>query len=215
MCSGRVDLKFVFRSFLRGMDGVFIGGCHLGECNYITHGNYDALNMVLVCRRILQQIGLNPERLRIEFMSGGEGQRFAEVVQNFGAAVKAIGPLGRSERLEPKVLKQRLEAVDKLVPYLKLVAAQRLKPGIRSEAACRQFHESDTAARMYEALIGKTLAIGQILQLLEGEPRSTGDIARELSMSPSEVSGYMQDSSRQGLVRYDVRSNRYALAAMG
>ena len=214
MCSGRVDLKFVFRAFLRGMDGVFIGGCHLGECNYITHGNYDALNMVLVCRRILQQIGLNPERLRIEFMSGGEGHRFAEVVQDFGAAVTELGPLGKSEGLDPKVLQHGLEAVDRLVPYLKMVAGQRLKAGIRSEAAYRQFHESDTAAGMYRELIGNKLAIAQILQLLERRPQSTGDIARELGMSPSQVSGYMKDSSRQGLIRYDVQSNQYSRAVM-
>ena len=48
MCSGRVDLAFVLRAFSKGMDGVFIGACHLNECNYITHGNYHALNMVLL-----------------------------------------------------------------------------------------------------------------------------------------------------------------------
>ncbi len=214
MCSGRVDLKFVFRAFLRGMDGVFIGGCHLNECNYITHGNYDALNMVFVCRRIMKQIGLNPERLRIEFMSGGEGNRFAEVVQDFGAAIKELGPLGSSEGLERRDLQQGLETVDRLVPYLKMVAGQRLKPGVRSEAAYRQFHESEQAGGMYEELVGKKLAVGRILQLLNLGPRSTGDIARELGMNPSEVSGYMKDSSRQGLVRYDVQSNRYTRAAV-
>ena len=51
MCSGRVDLAFVLRAFSKGVDGVFIGGCHLNECNYITHGNYHALNMVLLCQK--------------------------------------------------------------------------------------------------------------------------------------------------------------------
>ena len=51
MCSGRVDLEFVLRAFSNGMDGVFIGGCRLNECNYITHGNYHALTMVLLCRK--------------------------------------------------------------------------------------------------------------------------------------------------------------------
>ena len=71
MCSGRVDLEFVIRAFLKGMDGVFIGGCRLNECNYITHGNYDALNMVLLCKKIMAHIGLNPERLSVKFMSSG------------------------------------------------------------------------------------------------------------------------------------------------
>ena len=51
MCSGRVDLEFVLRAFSNGMDGVFIGGCRLNECNYITHGNYHALNMVLLFKK--------------------------------------------------------------------------------------------------------------------------------------------------------------------
>src|SRR4030043_1456194 len=105
MCSGRVDMEFILRAFLNGMDGVFIGGCRLNECNYITHGNYHALNMVLLCRKILEHMGLNPERLRIEFMSSGEGIRFAEVMNDFARQVRELGPLGRSEGIEPDELK--------------------------------------------------------------------------------------------------------------
>lgn len=72
MCSGRVDLEFVLRAFSNGMDGVFIGACHLNECNYITHGNYHTMNMVLLCKRLLEYIGINPERLTLRFMSGAE-----------------------------------------------------------------------------------------------------------------------------------------------
>jgi coenzyme F420-reducing hydrogenase delta subunit len=83
MCSGRVDLEFILRAFSNGQDGVLVGGCRLGECNYITHGNYDALSNVHLCRKIMGAIGLNPERLRIEFMSGADGNLLAEVVNDF------------------------------------------------------------------------------------------------------------------------------------
>jgi len=96
MCSGRVDLEFVLRAFSNGMDGVFIGGCRLNECNYITHGNYDALSMVLLCKKIMAHIGLNPERLRIEFMTSGEGNLFTEVVDEFSKNVMDLGPLGKA-----------------------------------------------------------------------------------------------------------------------
>ena len=82
MCSGRVALEFVLRAFANGIDGVFIGGCRLNECNYITQGNYHALNMVLLAKRMMQHIGLNPDRLRIEFMSSAEGVVFAEVMSD-------------------------------------------------------------------------------------------------------------------------------------
>ena len=60
MCSGRVDLAHVFRAFSKGADGVFIGACHLGECNYITHGNYHALTMVHIGKKILAYPGVEP-----------------------------------------------------------------------------------------------------------------------------------------------------------
>ncbi len=126
MCAGRVDLSFVLRAFSRGVDGVFIGGCRLGECNYVTHGNYHALNMVLLCRRLMEHIGLNPERLRIEFMSGADGILFTEVVADFNKRIAALGPLGRTEGLERKELAVRLENLARLVPYLKLVNREKL-----------------------------------------------------------------------------------------
>lgn len=126
MCSGRVDLEHVLRAFSNGMDGVFIGGCRLNECNYITHGNYDALNMVLLCRRIMEHIGLNPDRLRIEFMSSADGNLFAEAMHQFGGQVKALGPLGAAEGLDEKELKAELAAVRRLVPYIKLVKNEKL-----------------------------------------------------------------------------------------
>jgi F420-non-reducing hydrogenase iron-sulfur subunit len=126
MCSGRVDLEFVLRAFSNGMDGVFIGGCRLNECNYITHGNYDALNMVLLCRRIMEHIGLNPDRLRIEFMSSSDGVLFAEVMNEFGNKVKKLGPLGKAEGIDPNELKSNLEEVRRLVPYIKLVKNEKL-----------------------------------------------------------------------------------------
>src|SRR4030066_1836546 len=121
MCSGRVDLAFVLRAFSNGMDGVFIGGCRLNECNFITHGNYDALNTVLLCRKIMEHIGLNPERLRMEFMSSAEGARFAEVVNDFVNKIKELGPLGIGEGIDKKGLKLKLKAAKNLVPYIKLV----------------------------------------------------------------------------------------------
>ena len=215
MCSGRVDLRFVLRAFLKGMDGVFIGGCHLNECNYITHGNFDALNMILLCKKIMERIGLNPERLRIEFMSGGEGHLFAEVVNSFGKKIKEVGPLGQSEGLDKKTLQFRLEAVNQLVPYLKLVESQRMKASTKSEEAYRSFFSSEEVDRIFDELVGDKLAITHILLLLRDQPQSTGAISKKLSMTPSEVSKYIKSSSRQGLVRYDMDSKCYELAAAG
>jgi coenzyme F420-reducing hydrogenase delta subunit/ferredoxin len=127
MCSGRVDLDFVLRAFANGMDGVFMGGCRLNECNYITHGNYDALNMVLLCKKIMAHLGLDPERLRIQFMSSGDGIIFSEAVDEFTRTVKALGPLGQSEQIDADEFKSRLQEVRKLVPYIKIAKREKLK----------------------------------------------------------------------------------------
>ena len=133
MCSGRIDLEFILRAFSKGMDGVFIGGCNLGECNYITHGNYDALNMTLLCKKIMEHIGLNPERLRIEFMSAGDGIRFAKVTNEFTGKIKELGPLGKWEGIEEDELRSNLEGVRKLIPYIKMVKREKLATRLKNK----------------------------------------------------------------------------------
>jgi len=133
MCSGRVDLEFILRAFSNGMDGVFIGGCRLNECNYITHGNYDALNTALLCRRIMEHFGLNPERLSIQFMSSGDGILFTEVVDDFSKKVKSLGPLGKGEGIDVDELKSKLVEARKLVPYIKIAKRKKLESRLVDE----------------------------------------------------------------------------------
>jgi F420-non-reducing hydrogenase iron-sulfur subunit len=153
MCSGRVDLEFVLRAFSNGMDGVFIGGCRLNECNYITHGNYHALNMVLLCKKILAHIGMNPERLSIEFMSSGEGILFAETVDKFSRKIKEIGPLGQSENIGRDDLKSRLDAVRKLVPYIKIVKREKLESRLENKEGYEGLFTSDEIDRLLSEVV--------------------------------------------------------------
>jgi coenzyme F420-reducing hydrogenase delta subunit len=212
MCSGRVDLEFLLRAFSNGVDGVIVGGCRLNECNYITHGNYDALGNVLLCRKIMAHIGLNPERLRIEFMSSGDGILLAEVINDFVKNVEDIGPLGKSEGIDEKALKFKLEAVTKLIPYIKLVERERLRVPVKSEKAYHEFFTSDEVNRLFDELIVENLAISQIMLLLQEKPLSTGEISEILGLNPSEISRHMNSSSRQGFVRYDEGRKCFALA---
>ena len=153
MCSGRVDLEFVLRAFSNGMDGVFIGGCRLNECNYITHGNYHALNMVLLCRRIMEHIGLNPERLRIEFMSSAEGNLFAEVMSEFGNQVNKIGPLGKAEGIEQNELKSKLAEITKLVPYIKVVNQEKLASRLENPEEYDKLFTKDEIDKLFREVI--------------------------------------------------------------
>ena len=149
MCSGRVDPAFVLRAFLKGSDGVFIGGCRLNECNYVTHGNYHALNMALLCKKIMEHIGLNPDRLRIEFMSAGEGILFAEIMSEFGNKVKQLGPLGKGEGIDENELKSKLAAITKLIPYIKMVKNEKLGLRLQNMEEYDKLFTGDEIERLF------------------------------------------------------------------
>jgi len=212
MCTGRIDLSFLLRAFQNGADGVIIGGCWPGECHYVTEGNYDALGNLYLARKLLAHVGLNPDRLRLEWIAASEGSRFAEVMSDFAETVGTLGPLGEPEGLAADDRKRKLDALARLVPYLRLVEREKLRVPTRTEAGVRAFFESAETDRLFHALIADKLAIGEILACLGERPQSTGELAERLGLSPSDVSRHMSASSRQGLVRYDVEQQRYALA---
>lgn len=96
MCSGRVDPTFVFKALKEGADGVLIAGCHPGDCHYIE-GNYKTMRRYPLLLEMLKQFGIEPERVRLEWISASEGDRFAEVVTEFTEKIKQLGPLELKE----------------------------------------------------------------------------------------------------------------------
>ena len=212
MCSGRVDLEFVLRAFSRGNDGVFIGGCWLGECHYITEGNYDALSVMHLGKKLLEHAGIHPDRLRLEWVSASQGARFAEVVTDFTTRLKEIGPLGDAEGMDDKTVKLKLEAITKLLPYIKLVEREKIRVRFEDKRQYEEFFSSPKMKALFEDLIAEKLAISQIMVLLKGQALSTGEIAENLRMTASDVSKHLSTSARQRLIRFDEEQKRYALA---
>jgi len=212
MCTGRVDLAFILRAFSNGTDGVFIGGCWPGECHYITEGNYLALSGMHLCRKLMGHIGVNPERLRLEWVSASEGSRFAEVMNDFSRKLKELGPLGKGEGIDENGLKFKLEAVTKLIPYIKLVERERLRVPYKSEGEYNKFFTSDEFDRLFQELIVDKFEISRIMSLLREKPLSIGEISEILGLNPSEVSRHINSSARQGLVRFDESKNLIAAA---
>ncbi len=93
MCSGRIEPAFILKAFRDGADGVFIGGCHPGDCHYVS-GNYKTLRRISLLKATLSGLGIEPERLELEWVSASEGQRFADAVAAFTTRVTELGPLG-------------------------------------------------------------------------------------------------------------------------
>jgi len=91
MCSARVDPEFILRALKKGADGILVAGCHPGDCHYIG-GNYRTRRRIALLKLMLQQFGLNPKRLRLEWISAGEGGKFQQTMNEFIDQIATLGP---------------------------------------------------------------------------------------------------------------------------
>ena len=95
MCSGRVEPTFVLKALANGADGVLICGCHPGDCHY-SEGNYKAVRRFLLLKKMLAQMGVEDERVRLEWVSASEGDHFAAIVDEMTEQIKKLGPFPRN-----------------------------------------------------------------------------------------------------------------------
>lgn len=92
MCSGRVDPAFILEAFKNGADGVLVAGCHPpDDCHYLS-GNLKALRRIMLLKEVLKELGVEPERLRLEWISASEGDRFATIIREMVEEIKKLGP---------------------------------------------------------------------------------------------------------------------------
>ncbi|MBU8921909.1 MAG: hydrogenase iron-sulfur subunit [Bacteroidales bacterium] len=99
MCSGRIEPTFIMKALYEGADGVLIAGCHPGDCHY-QEGNYKALRRYKMLKKVLPDYGIDPGRIRLEWVAASEGERFATVVDDFTEEIRNLGPLGIKAGLE-------------------------------------------------------------------------------------------------------------------
>lgn len=99
MCSGRVDPELVIKAFELGADGVLIGGCHPGDCHY-QNGNHKTLRRYIMLKKMLPQFGIEPERLRLEWISASEGEKVKRVCDEFTEEIRRLGPLHREREVK-------------------------------------------------------------------------------------------------------------------
>ena len=102
MCSGRIEPTFVLQAFRAGADGVILCGCHPGDCHY-QEGNYKCLRRYHLISKYLEQLGINPERLHLAWISASEGKQFAELANQFSEKIKMLGPCHIKEVMDEMV----------------------------------------------------------------------------------------------------------------
>jgi F420-non-reducing hydrogenase iron-sulfur subunit len=100
MCSGRIDPQFVLAALRGGADGVLIGGCHPGDCHY-QEGNYKCLRRFKLLKKYLAALGIEDERVRLEWIAASEGEKLGRVTDDMVARIKKLGPLDLPRAPEP------------------------------------------------------------------------------------------------------------------
>jgi F420-non-reducing hydrogenase iron-sulfur subunit len=143
----------------------------------------------------------------------GMGFRFSRYpfrrMNDVSKSIKELGPLGKGEGIDGNGLKAKLEAVNDLLPYIKLVERERLRVRFKTEEEYLAFFASEEFDRLFHELIADKLVISQIMSLLREKPLSTGEISEVLGLDPSEVSKCVNNSARQGLVSFDEALKRF------
>ncbi len=104
MCSARIEPTFVLKAFQAGADGVLVLGCHPGDCHY-QEGNYKTMRRIPLLKKLLSQMGIEEDRVRLDWVSASEGERFASVVNDITEKVRALGPLSRKHLEEGQYVK--------------------------------------------------------------------------------------------------------------
>lgn len=181
MCSGRIDPFLILQAFKNHADGVLIGGCHLGDCHYID-GNHHAFQKIKSLGKILQKIGIDDRRLRLEWISAAEGRRFAEVVNEFTDSIKSMGKLSLDE--------EKAELLDILIDIFADFRFRWLVGKKYQITQKENVYGSRIDEKLYEELLEKTvdseILRHQILKTIEHEPRSTPEISEKLKV-PTEI----------------------------
>ena len=120
-------------------------------------------------------------------------------------------PLGESEGLAKDELELKLKAITKLIPYIRVVENERLRIHFDTQEEYQEFYSGEEMDRLFDELIADKLVISQIMLLLREKPLSTGDISQILGLTPSEIFRHLNNSARQGLVKYEESQDRFAL----
>ena len=200
MCSARVDPTIILEAFIRGLDGVMVLGCHLGDCHYMT-GNYYTERRMKTSKNVLKSVGLSPERLLVDWVSASEGERFATLVKDFTERVRKLGSLGKETDLEPQQLRTRLTAAKEALAQERIRwLVGRERELVEDKNVFGEKVSQEEFDQLMLQTIKKEFAKIRILLSMEEDTLSVKEIAQEVEASPREVLRNMISLERDGLV---------------
>ena len=187
MCSTRIDPYILISIFKAGADGIFVGGCHLGDCHYIS-GNYHTENKIALTKRLLKEAGLDPNRLRLEWVSASEGERFSKVVTEFTNQIKQLGPSPMAGPTPDQRLQDNLDSAEQAALEFRLRALVGKEYKITSEGnVYGDLKTEEEWDEMFDMAIKNEFIRKRILNLTGKQPYSVIDLAKELEQPTDKV----------------------------
>jgi coenzyme F420-reducing hydrogenase delta subunit len=187
MCSGRVDPAIVLEMFIQGADGVFIGGCHLGDCHY-QKGNYYAEKRINMTMKLITKAGLETERLRLEWISASEGQIFAEKVTEFTKQIEELGPSSVSGEAPNFEVLENLFIARNVIEDFRLRVLIGKGVGLVDDGnVYNEKIDPEKLDVLINRAIDEEFIRSKILYLIKDQPLSTIQIADKLKVNPDLV----------------------------
>lgn len=184
MCSTRVTPNILLEMFKSGVDGVFVGGCHIGDCHYIT-GNYYTEKRMAIAKSLLKTAGLEPERVSFYMVSASEGRKFADSITEFVETIRKLGP---SRMTTDEKLRRRLDAAIDTAKAYRLRLLNGKEFGL---VQAGNVYDKFIDAKKLDTIIDRTLKEeferNFILQLTKDKPLSVREMAKELDAPTDEV----------------------------
>jgi len=193
-----VDPSFIPRAFLAGFDGVMVLGCHPGDCHYLT-GNYQAERKMTLTRKLLDMAAIGSERLLLDWVSAGEGERFSQVVRQFIEKIRGLGPFPLDQDM-----KERLQAVRASLEGEKIRWMVGKGPELMEKENVYQEHLSrERLDAVIEETIRDELMKNRIIALIESKPLAATEISQTLSLKLKETLTYLISLVGEGKIGFD------------
>lgn len=197
MCSGRVDPIFIPKALLVGYDGVMILGCHPGDCHYLT-GNYQAEKKIHLTRKLLNMAGIDSERLLLDWVSAGEGERFSQVVRQFIEKIRALGPFPLDQEMKGKLQAVRSSLEGEKIRWMVGKGPELME----MENVYKERVPKERLEELIEATIRDELIKNRIVQLVEIKPVTATEISQTLNLKLKETLSYLVSLVGEGKIGF-------------
>ena len=197
MCSGRVDPIFIPKAFLVGYDGVMILGCHPGDCHYLT-GNYQAEKKIHLTRKLLNMAGIDSERLLLDWVSAGEGERFSQVVRQFIEKIRSLGPFPLDGEMKGKLKAVRSSLEGEKIRWMVGKGPELME----MENVYKERVPKERLEELIEATIRDELIKNRIIQLVEIKPITATEISQTLNLKLKDALSYLVSLVGEGKIGF-------------